>query len=82
MGDGVPCYGALETVGLLLLLLLLWEAQEAREREEREGMGKEGRREEWRREKGRAVVEGGVEERREWKGKVRHINPNLLPATL
>ena len=23
MGDGVPCYGALEIVGLLLLLLLL-----------------------------------------------------------
>ena len=25
MGDGVPCYGALEIVGLLLLLLLLLE---------------------------------------------------------
>jgi len=25
MGDGVPCYGALEIVGLLLLLLLLVE---------------------------------------------------------
>jgi len=24
MGDGVPCYGALEIVSLLLLLLLLW----------------------------------------------------------
>ena len=24
MGDGVPCYGALEIVGLLLLLLLRW----------------------------------------------------------
>jgi len=24
MGDGVPCYGALEIVGLLLLLLLLF----------------------------------------------------------
>jgi len=26
MGDGVPCYGALEIVGLLLLLLLLLTA--------------------------------------------------------
>ena len=28
MGDGVPCYGALEIVGLLLLLLLLLESFE------------------------------------------------------
>jgi len=27
MGDGVPCYGALEIVGLLLLLLLLLKSK-------------------------------------------------------
>jgi len=26
MGDGVPCYGALEIVGLLLLLLLTYRS--------------------------------------------------------
>ena len=47
MGDGVPCYGALEIVGLLLLFIIIiqWKA-----------MGRDGRKRgedrKWKKEKG------------------------------